>query len=1072
MRGTKIWFGCVSVLALIAGPALAADTDKPAATKAEAAKPVTGDEAFFTGLKWRNIGPDRGGRSIAVAGSASRPNEYYFGAVGGGLWKTTDGGTTWKPVTDGQLDNAAVGGVAVCEANPDVVYLTTGETELRGNIMAGDGVWKSTDAGKTWHKIGLTDVHNFSRVRVHPKDCDTAYVGGFGPYGTESEARGVYKTTDGGKGWNKVLYRDARTGAVDISIDPNHPDTVYAALWEAWRKPWGMSSGGPGSGLFKSTDGGATWTELTRAPGMPQSGPIGKIGVSVSPVDGQRVYAIVEHADGGVFVSNDGGAHWTRTNESRDLRQRAFYYSRIFADPKIKDRVYVLNVQFFRSDDGGKTFKTKIKVPHGDNHDLWIAGNDNQRMIQGNDGGAIVSVNGGTSWTAEDFPTAQIYRVTISHHFPYFACGAQQDNTTICVPSRDWKFVNSLGGQYGFEVGGGESGYIANDPKNPNVFYAGSYGGMLDRFDYSTGQTRRINVHPDNPMGYSASDIAERFQWTYPIVFDPKDPQTLYVASQHVWRTRNEGQSWERISPDLTRHDPSTLGPSGGPITLDQTGVETYGTVFALAPSRLEKGVIWAGSDDGMVHITRDSGASWADVTPAGLPPYLKITTIEDSPHKPGTAYLTGHRYLLGDFKPYVLKTSDYGRSWTSIAKGIPDDEVARSIREDTVRPGLLYLGTERGVWVSLDDGDHWHKLQRNLPAVQVADLAVTDHDLVIGTHGRSFWVMDNIDVLRQVRPGDDKQLKLFAPAPAVRDVDAGVAIDYFLPKEPKKLTLDILGPDGKLVQSFAGSLKEEKPKSEGGGDDEDDNGPKPVPTAAMKQGLNRFTWNMHYPGFTEFPGMIMWTSRNRGIMAVPGRYTARLTVDGKAQEQSFEIRSDPRAKANPADLQRRFDFASRVSARVSEANQAVLLIRGIKQQTDADAKKATDPAVKAALAAFDTKLSAIEGRIYQTRNRSRQDPLNYPIMLNDKLAGLIGTVESADAPPTEQSERVFADLSGQLDTQLNALKQLLDSDLPTLNAQLKHAGLQPVERKALPAQPAGTAKDSGGEEAEEEEGE
>jgi photosystem II stability/assembly factor-like uncharacterized protein len=1066
-----MWLGWASAIGLMTSPAVAADKDKPAATKAEPAKPVTGDEAFFTGLKWRNIGPDRGGRSIAVAGSASRPNEYYFGAVGGGLWKTTDGGTSWKPVTDGQLDNAAVGGVAVCEANPDVVYLTTGETELRGNIMAGNGVWKSTDAGKTWAKIGLADVQNFSRVRIHPKDCDTAYVGGFGTYGTESEARGVYKTSDGGKSWKKVLYRDPRTGAVDISIDPNHPDTLYAALWEAWRKPWAMSSGGPGSGLFKSTDGGATWTELTRAPGMPQSGAIGKIGVSVSPVDANRVYAIVEHADGGVFVSNDGGAHWSRTNDSRDLRQRAFYYSRIFADPKVKDRVYVTNVQFFRSDDGGKTFKTKIKVPHGDNHDLWIAGNDNQRMVQGNDGGANVSVNGGTSWTKQWYPTAQIYRVTISHHFPYFVCGAQQDNSTICVPSRDWKFKNALGGQYGFEVGGGESGYIANDPKNPDVYYAGSYGGMLDRFDYSTGQTRRINVHPDNPMGYSSGDIAERFQWTYPIVFDPKDPQTLYVASQHVWRTRNEGQSWERISPDLTRHDPSTLGASGGPITLDQTGVETYATVFALAPSRLEKGVIWAGSDDGMVHVTRDGGANWSDVTPAGLPPYLKITTIEDSPHKPGTAYLTGHRFLLGDVKPYILKTSDYGRSWTPISKGIPDDEVARSIREDTVRPGLLYLGTERGVWVSLDDGDHWHKLQRNLPAVQVADLAVTEHDLVIGTHGRSFWVMDNIDVLRQVQPGADKQLKLFAPAPAVRGVDAGVAIDYFLPKAPKKLTLDIIGPDGKLVQSFAGGVKEEKDKDKGGDEDEDDNGPKAPPTAAMKQGLNRFTWNMNYPSFTEFPGMIMWTSRNRGIQAVPGRYTARLTVDGKTQEQSFDIRSDPRVKGvTQADLQKRFDFANRISARVSQANQAVLLIRGIKQQTAEDAKKATDPAVKGALTGFDEKLSAIEGRIYQVRNRSRQDPLNYPIMLNDKLAGLIGTVESADAAPTDQSEQVFADLSGQLQQQLTALDQLLDSELPSLNAQLKKAGLKPVERKALPAQAPGSAKDSGGDEEEEEE--
>lgn len=1074
MRYSITWIGWLATAGLIASPVLAAEKGKTA-TGTVNTKAPTGEEAFFTGLKWRNIGPNRGGRSIAVAGSTSRPNEYYFGAVGGGLWKTTDGGTSWKPVTDGQLDNSAVGGVAVCEANPDIVYLTTGETELRGNIMPGNGVWKSIDSGKTWAKIGLTDVQNFSRVRIHPTDCNTAYVGGFGTYGTESEARGVFKTTDGGKNWNKVLYRDQRTGAVDISIDPKHPDTLYAALWEAWRKPWAMSSGGPGSGLFKSTDGGATWSELTRAPGMPQTGPIGKIGVSVSPVDAQRVYAIVEHPEGGVFVSDDGGAHWTRTNETRDLRQRAFYYSRIFADPKVKDRVYVTNVDFFRSDDGGKTFKTKIKVPHGDNHDLWIASNDNQRMVQANDGGGNVSVDGGASWTNQWFPTAQIYRLAITNHAPYFVCGGQQDNSTICVPSRDWKFKNVLGGQYGFAVGGGESGYVANDPRNPDIYYAGSYGGMLDRFDYSTGQTRRINVNPDNPMGYSSGDIAERFQWTFPIVFDPQDPQTLYVTSQHVWRTRNEGQSWEKISPDLTKHDPSTLGPSGGPITLDQTGVETYGTIFALAPSRLEKGVIWAGSDDGMVHITRDGGANWSDITPAGLPPYLKITTIEDSPHKPGTAYLTGHRFLLGDFKPYILKTTDYGRSWVPISKGIPADEIARSIREDKTRAGLLYLGTERGVWVSLDSGDSWHKLQRNLPAVQVADLAVTDHDLVIATHGRSFWVMDNIDVLRQIQPSSDKQVTLFVPAPAVRGVDAGVAIDYFLPKQPKKLTLDIIGPDGKLVQSFAGGIKEDedKAKAKPSDDDEEGGGPKAPVTAEMKQGLNRFTWNMHHPGFVEFPDMILWTSRNRGVQAVPGRYTARLNVDGKTQEKQFEIQSDPRSKANPADLQQRFEFASRISARITEANEAVLLIRGIEQQIDEAGKKTNDATAKAALGAFDTKLRAIEGRIYQVRNRSRQDPLNFPIMLNDKLAGLMGTVESGDARPTDQSVRVFGELSGQLDQQLAALRQLLDGELPTLNASLKKAGMKAIERRALPAQAPGTSKAGGGEEAEgEEEGE
>ncbi|WP_310475628.1 VPS10 domain-containing protein, partial [Sandarakinorhabdus sp.] len=740
----------VGVAALVAGQAGAAET-APAKTENG---PVTGVEAYFTGLKWRNIGPARGGRSISASGSVSRVNEYWFAAAGGGLWKTTDGGTSWQPMTDGKTDTAAFGGVAVCEADPDVVYATTGEAQLRGNVLPGNGVWKTSDAGKTWAKIGLADVHNFSRVRIHPKDCDTVFVGGFGHYGADNPDRGVFRTKDGGKSWSKILYRDAKTGAVDISIDPRNPDVIYAALWEAWRKPWGMSSGGPGSGLFKSSDGGTTWAEISRAPGLPKDGLLGKIGVSVSPVDANRVYAIIEHdAAGGVYASNDGGATWEKRNDSRDLRQRAFYYTRIVADPKDKERVYVLNVNFHRSDDGGKTFPKKIKVPHGDNHDLWIAADNNARMVQANDGGANVSVNGGTSWTKQNFPTAQIYRLGLTAHKPYYACGGQQDNSTICVPSRSWGNQNVLGGLYGIAAGGGESGYVAPDPRNPDIYYAGSYGGLLTRYDHRTGQSRTITVRPDNPMGYSAIDVAERFQWTFPIVFDPHDAGTLYVTSQHVWRSRNEGQSWEKISPDLTAHDPATLGPSGGPITRDQTGVETYATVFALAPSRLEKGVIWSGSDDGLVHITRDGGATWANITPPSLPKFTKITTVEDSPHNPGTAYVVGHRFLMDDFAPIAWKTSDYGRTWVQIAAGLPADEMARSIREDTKRAGLLYLGTERGVWTSFDGGTSWNKLQANLPAVQVSDLAVTDHDLVISTHGRSFWVMDNIDVLRQVSP-------------------------------------------------------------------------------------------------------------------------------------------------------------------------------------------------------------------------------------------------------------------------------------------------------------------------------
>jgi len=1035
-----------------ATPVMAQETPQDTeAAKAEEKPLPDGVEAYFSGLKWRNIGPKRGGRSISGAGSVARPNEYYFASAGGGIWKTTDGGTSWKPVSDGQLDTAAVGGVAVCETNPDIVYATTGETQIRGNIQPGNGVWKTVDAGKTWSKVGLADVQNFSRVRIHPTDCDTVYVGGFGQYGVPNEDRGVFKTSDGGESWDKVLYRDDKTGAVDISMDPGNPETLYASLWEAYRKPWSMSSGGPGSGLFRSTNGGEDWTELTRNEGLPQTGVLGKIGVSVSPVDGSRVYAILEHKEkGGVYISDDGGDSWQQTSDSRSVRQRSFYYSRLVADPKEKDRVYLLNVNFYRSDDAGKSLK-KIDVPHGDNHDLWIDPTNPMRMIQTNDGGANVTLNGGESWTDQTYATSQMYRVSVSNHFPYFVCGGQQDNSTICVPSRGWGHVNRLGGEYGFAAGGGESGYVTNDPLNHDVFYSGSYSGYLTRFDYSTGQRRTISVYPDDPMGYSAEDRAERFQWTFPIVFDPHDPGTLYVTSQHVWRTRDEGQSWEKISPDLSRADPTTMGPSGGPVTLDQTGVETYATIFALAPSRLEQGVMWAASDDGLVHITRDAGAAWTNITPPTLPVNTKITTIEDSPHAAGTAFLTGHRFLLGDFKPYVMKTTDYGASWTAISSGIPEDEITRSIREDLVRPGLLFLGTERGVWTSFDSGKSWQKLQRNLPAVQVSDLAVTERDLVIGTHGRSFWVMDNIGVLRQLgNAGGERPAQLFDPAFTVRGVDPGVAIDYFLPEQPETLTLDILDADGNLIRSFPGKLKEPEDKDKKKDEIYDPTKTDPPPTANIKAGLNRFTWDMRYPGFTEFPGMILWSSRNNGISAVPGAYQARLTVDGEVMTQEFEIRLDPRVTlADPSDLQARFALANAISAKVSEANEAVLLVRGIKQQTEA-LETSDNAELAASITSLVDTISAIEGRIYQVNNQSRQDPLNFPIMLNDKLASLIGTVESGEARPTEQTRQVFARLSGELDRELAALDAALNTGLTQLNPRLEGAGLTPIERRPL----------------------
>ena len=699
---------------------------------------------------WRNIGPDRGGRSLTAGGSSSRPNEYYFGAVGGGLWKTVDGGAVWTPVTDHKIASSSVGAVAVSQSNPDIVYLGMGETELRGNVMQGDGMYKSTDAGKTWNKIGLNGSQAISRIHVDPTNPDLVYVAVLGhPYGP-SEERGVFRTTDGGKTWKKILYENDRAGAEDISIDPRNPKIIFATIWDVFRTPWSLSSGGPASHLKKSTDGGDTWTDITRNPGLP-SGIDGKIGVAVS-ADSNRIYTLIENENGGLFRSEDGGATWAKISEDRNVRQRSFYYTRIFADPKDKDLIYVTNVNFLKSADGGKSFKT-IKQPHGDNHDLWIDPNNPKRMVEANDGGGTVSVDFAETWTPETYPTAQIYHVATTTDIPYQVCGAQQDNTTICVASHGGSnFHNPMEpqGQWMYTVGGGESGYIAPDPKNPNIFFAGSQGAILTRYDRRDGQEHDVQPYPFFFSGQAANTMKERWQWTFPLLFDPLDPNTLYVSSQHLFRTTNNGQSWTVISPDLTLADPKTLGDSGGPITKDQNGPEIYGTIFAVAPSRLEKGTIWTGSDDGLVFITRDDGKNWTNITPPELPHYSRISIIDASWSKPGTAYLAANRYQMDDRAPYVFKTDDYGKTWTKIITGIPADDFPRVIREDRVKPGLLYLGTEHSIYKSTDDGAHWTSFAYNLPDTQVADLVVEKNDLVIATHGRSFYILDDIDWLRQ----------------------------------------------------------------------------------------------------------------------------------------------------------------------------------------------------------------------------------------------------------------------------------------------------------------------------------
>jgi photosystem II stability/assembly factor-like uncharacterized protein len=1024
-----------------------ADADHVAARQNSPATAETVDPALFSGLRWRSIGPARGGRSIAVAGSNARPLEYYFGATGGGIWKTVDGGVTWRAVSDRFLETSSVGAISVSESNPDVVYAGMGEVELRGNIIQGDGIYKTTDGGKTWTHVGLERTRSIGRIRVHPTNPDVVYVAALGdPYGPNAE-RGVFKTTDGGKTWTRSLFRNDKTGAVDLAMDPKNPDVLYAGLWEVFRTPHSLSSGGPGSGLFKTTNGGATWVELTRNAGLPK--PIwGKIGITVSGADPNRLYALIEAADGGVCLSDDAGATWKIANDDRRLRQRAFYYTRIYADPQVRDTVYMLNTGLYRSTDAGKTIRS-IRVPHGDNHDLWIAASDPRRMINGNDGGANVSVTAGESWTGQAYPTAQMYNVFTTAHVPYHVCGAQQDNTTVCVPS------TGTGEMY--PVGGGESGYIAPDPSDTDVFYAGSYGGLLTRINRRTGERRAINVWPDNPMGFSSSDITERFQWTYPIVIPSNDPGALYATSQHVWKSTNQGQSWQRVSPDLTRHDPSTMEASGGPITLDQTGVETYATIFTLATSPKDKQVLWSGSDDGVVHVSRDGGANWSRVTPTDLPEFTRISLIDASPHDPAVAYLAGNRYQRADRAPYVYKTADYGKTWTKIVGGLPADDFPRAIREDIVRRGLLFLGTETTIYVSFDDGAHWQSLRLELPVTPVHGIVIKNDDLVIGTHGRSFYVLDNIGVLRQAqRETTNEPVVLFDPADTTRSVSRGVVIDYYLKEASDAVSIDILDSRNQLIRTFKAEPEPAAGATPAAPADEDDDSPRaPVARVTGKKGMNRFTWDMRYPNAREFPGLIMWAGNTRGPQAPPGRYDVRVSAAGISRTQQFEIRRNAAVpNVTDADLVEQFRLARQINEKVSTANDAVVRIRNIKSQIAERMGKTRNAATKKAGDGLTGRLTDVEGEIYQYRNRSSQDPLNYPIRLNNKLAALQGIVESGDYKPTAQSYEVFTQLSARLDNELARLDALVKGELSAFNRQLTAAGLEPV-KDAPPASPA-----------------
>jgi len=890
-------------------------------------------EALYSSMEYRLVGPFRGGRSAAVTGVPGKPNLFYFGATGGGVWRTTDGGRAWENISDGFF-GGSIGAVEVAQSDPNVLYVGGGEKTVRGNVSSGYGVWKSVDAGKTWQQAGLEKTRHIPRLKVHPGNPDIVYAAVLGNIYKPTEARGVYKSTDGGQSWRQVLFVNDLAGAVDLILDPTNPRILYASTWRVQRTPYSLSSGGEGSALWKSTDSGETWKEISTHEGFPE-GTLGIIGVTVSPVNSQRVWAIVENKEkGGLYRSEDGGKTWSQVNSERKLRQRAWYYTRLYADTQDEDVVYVLNVRYHKSTDGGKTFNT-FNAPHGDHHDLWIAPEDPNRMIIGDDGGAQISYDGGTTWsTYYNQPTAQFYRVTTDNAHPYRIYVAQQDNSTIRIRHRS--DGRAIGEGDWEETAGGESAHIAVDPQNNDIVYGGSYGGFLTRVNHDAGTVRAVNVWPDNPMGYGAEGMKYRFQWNFPILFSRHNPERLYTFSNHVHMSTNEGQSWELLSPDLTRNDPDKLVSSGGPITQDNTGVEYYCTIFAANESPIKEGLMWVGSDDGLIHLTRDGGQNWENVTPEGMPEWNMINSIEPSAFDEGTCYVAATRYKLGDFTPYLYKTEDYGKTWSLITDGIPEEHFTRVVREDPKRKGLLYAGTETGMYISFDDGASWNPFQLNLPIVPITDLAIKDNNLIVATQGRSLWILDDLTVLHQLeeasknssailyKPKDSYRTKGGAASTpsltAGQNPPNGVVTHFYMKdfSEKDSVSLTYTSMAGDTLANYS-TFSKEKNKQ-----------------LVVEKGGNTHVWDTRGKGAERLDGMILWWANLEGAKAVPGSYKVHLNTGDQTLTRDFNIIPDPRAEVSVADMQAQYDFISDVNGTVDRAHQSIKKIRNVNTQLDA----------------------------------------------------------------------------------------------------------------------------------------
>ena len=993
-------------------------------------------------LNWRSIGPYRGGRASSVTGVSNSDNTYYFGATGGGIWKTTDSGQNWRNISDGFF-GGSIGAISASESDPNILYVGTGEKTVRGNVSPGyGGFWKSDDAGETWKKMNLDiDQVQVGRIAIHPKNPDIVYIAIIGDLFKDSSKRGVYKSIDGGKSWRQVLFSNERSGAVDISIDKNNPRIIFASTWNIRRTPYSLESGGEGSGLWKSTDGGETWKNISDNEGLP-SGIWGISGVSVSPVNSKKVFALIENKEGGLFRSDDGGSSWKKVNEDRNLRQRAWYYTRVYADTQNENRVYVMNVSFWRSEDGGKSFD-RYRTPHGDHHDLWIDPENNKRLIVADDGGAQVSSDDANNWsTYMNQPTAQYYRVATDNSFPYNILVAQQDNSTQRVPHR----VNSGGisERDWVRSAGRERAHLPAKPDNPDIVYGGSYGGYLTRLDHSTGEVRSVNVWPNNPMGHGAEDMKFRFQWNFPIFFSPHDPNKLYTTSNRFHVTYNEGEKWEVFSPDLTRNEKEKLGPSGGPITKDNTAVEYYATIFAACESPYEKDLLWAASDDGLIHLSRDGGKNWEDVTPDNSPKYLMWNSVEPDPFVKGGLYAAGTLYKTGDFQPYMYKTKDYGKTWEKITNGIPNNHFTRVLRADPNKEKLLYAGTESGMYISFDDGISWNSFQLNLPLVPITDLTIKNNNLIAATQGRSLWLIDDLTPLHQLnKEVNNASMKLFKPIDSYRmgspgrgtprnagknhhnGVEVFFNIDDKIIDDNTSVTLEFLDNEKKLIKKYDNQSDENALNI---------NGEK-----------NSFVWNMRYDDAKGFDGLVMWAASLRGPIASPGQYYVKLTVNEKSEEQSFNILKDPRSNSTDEDLKEQFDFLLSVRDKVSDIHQTIIDIRSSRSQLIDLKSKISDkyPDMENSISDVISRITLIEEKLYQTKNRSGQDPLNFPIRLNNKLAHLTSVASVGNFKPTDQMYNVRDELIGLIDKELKMWEDIKENDLVKLNSTILENNIQ-----------------------------